>query len=90
MYPGHSIGIVMIEGELGARRACRRGALPACLVTAARTFALGGDARGRFLLPREVRDRRTRMVIRIGNVDAMVRVNPNLEEVGKAPVGGAR
>ena len=73
MYPGHSIGIVMIEGELGARRACRRGALPACLVTAARTFALRGNAWGRFLLPREVRDRSTRMIIRVGNVDEVRR-----------------
>jgi hypothetical protein len=70
--------------------ACRLGALPACLVTAARTFALGGDAWRRFLLPREVRDRRTSMVIGIGNVDAMVRVNRDLEEVGKAPVGAAQ
>jgi len=26
------------------------------------------------------------MIIRIGNVDEMVRVNPNLEEVGEAAV----
>ena len=61
------------------------------LVTAACTFALGGDARGRFLLPREVRDRSTRMVIRVGNVDEVVRrVNCDLEKVGKAPVGAAK
>jgi len=64
---------------------------PACLVTAACTFALGGDAWGRFLLPREVRDRSTRMIIRVGNVDEVVRrVNCDLEKVGKAPVGAAK
>ena len=46
---------------------------PACLVTTACTFALGGDAWGRFLLPREVRDRSARMIIRVGNVDEVRR-----------------
>src|SRR6202023_2239488 len=82
---------VMIEAEL---------ALPAMLavfvaVTAslmggACTLAVGGDARSRRLFPREVRDRRTGMIIRIGNVDEMVRVHPNLEEVGEAAVGTAQ
>ena len=30
------------------------------------------------------------MIVRIGNVDEMVRVKPNLEEVGQAPVGAAQ
>jgi hypothetical protein len=30
------------------------------------------------------------MIIRKGNVDEMVRVNPNLENVGEAPIGRAR
>ena len=54
------------------------------------TLAFGRDAAGCRLLPREVRNRRTGMVIRIGNVDEVVRVNANLEEVGKAPVGAAQ
>jgi len=55
------------------------------------TLALGDDASGCFLLPREVRDRSTRMVIRVGNVDAMARwVNRDLEKVSKAPVGAAK
>jgi hypothetical protein len=59
-------------------------------VTAACTFALGGDARRRFLLPREVRDRSTRVVIRVGNVDEVRRrVDSDLEKVGKAAVGAA-
>ncbi len=48
-------------------------------MSGARTFPLGGDARGCRLLPREVRDRRTRMVIRVGNVGEMIgRVNRDL------------
>ena len=62
----------------------------ASFVGGAGTLAFGRDAAGCRLLPREVRNRRTGMVICIGNVDEVVRVNPNLEEVGKAPVGGAR
>ncbi len=55
------------------------------------TLALGDDAPGCFLLPREVRDRCARMVISVGDVDAMVRwVNRDLEKVGKAPVGAAK
>ena len=55
------------------------------------TLALGGDARIGRLLPCEVRDRRTRMIVRIGNVDEMVRgVNRDLEKVGKTPVGTAQ
>ena len=68
----------------------RLGALSVRSVTAACTFALSGDARGRFLLPREIRDRSARMVIRVGNVDEVIRrVNCDLEKVGKAPVGAA-
>ena len=67
------------------------GALPARLVTTACTFALGGDARGRLLMPREVRDRSTRMIIRVGNVDEVRRrVNGDLEKVGKTAVGAAK
>jgi hypothetical protein len=55
------------------------------------TLALGDDASGCFLLPREVRDRCARMVIGVSDVDAMVRwVNRDLEKVGKAPVGAAK
>ena len=64
---------------------------PACLVTAACTFALGGDAWRRFLLPREVRDRSTRMIIRVGNVDEVRRrINCDLKKVGKTAVGAAK
>ena len=59
-------------------------------MTAACTFAVGGDAWGRFLLPREVRDRSTRMIIRVGNVDEVRRrVDSDLEKVRKAAVGAA-
>jgi hypothetical protein len=75
----------------GRRRAPRLGALPAFLVTAACTFTLGGDARRRLLLPREVGDRSTRVVIRVGDVDEVRRrVNCDLEKVCKAPVGAAK
>jgi len=54
------------------------------------TLALGDDASGCFLLPREVRDRCARMVIGVSDVDAMVRwVNRDLEKVSKAAVGAA-
>src|SRR5882762_5526792 len=64
-------------------------ALPVFFVTSA--WTAGDDATGCFLLPGEVRDRRARMVIRVGNVDEMVgRVNRDLEKVGKAAVGAAK
>src|SRR5207244_7979344 len=54
------------------------------------TLALGDDASGCFLLPREVRNRCARMVISVGNVNAMVHwVNRDLEKVSKAAVGAA-
>ena len=54
------------------------------------TLARGDDASSCFLLPGEVRDRCARMVISVGNVDAMVRwVNRDLEKVSKAAVGAA-
>ena len=85
------VGIVIIEAEL------RLAAVLAVLVAIAATFvrgsgalAFGRDAGGCRLLPREVRDGGTGMIVRKGNVDEMVRVNADLEEVGEAAVRGAR
>src|SRR5437870_927993 len=61
-------------------------ALTAGFVGGACTFAAGGDTGSCCSLPGKVGDRRARMVIRIGNVNEMVRVNPNLEKVSETPV----
>ncbi len=83
----HPVNGRSISAKLGDRLYV---GLPAILLGPC-TLALGDDASGCFLLPREVRDRSTRMVIRVGNVDAMVRwVNRDLEKVSKAPVGAAK
>src|SRR5438132_7556605 len=61
-------------------------ALTAGFVGGASAFAAGGDTGSCCPLPGKVGDRRARMVIRIGNVNEMVRVNPNLEKVSETPV----
>src|SRR5204862_7213355 len=61
-------------------------ALTAGFVGGACAFAAGGDTGSCCSLPGKVGDRRARMVIRIGNVNEMVRVNPNLEKVSETPV----
>ena len=53
------------------------------------TLALGDDASGGFLLPREVRDRGAHMIISVGNIHSIVRVNRDLEKVSKAAIGAA-
>jgi hypothetical protein len=53
------------------------------------TLAHSDDASGCFLLGREVRDRCAGMVIGIGNVDAMVRINGDLEKVSEAAIRAA-
>src|ERR1700680_1586165 len=77
-----------MEAEVGtAPLHARFVALSVCFVTRTTT---AGDAASCLPLPREVRDSRTRMVIRVGNVDEVVRrVNRDLEKVGKAAVGAA-
>src|SRR5215471_18632687 len=74
--------------QTGARR--RRSARTIANATGGKllsacTLARGLDASGCFFLSREVRDRGARMVISVGDVDAMVRwVNRDLEKVSKA------
>src|SRR5712692_1840745 len=84
------IAIVVMEAEVGSASVLAGFvALTVCFVNC--TWARGDDAAGCLLLPREVRYRRTRMVIRVGNVDEMVRrVNRDLEKVCKAAVGAAK
>ena len=53
------------------------------------TLSLSDNAPGRFFLAREVRDRCTDMVISVGPIDAMVRINRDLEKVSKAAIGAA-
>src|SRR5258706_99172 len=85
------LGIVIIEAErVLAGFLAPYVAATASFVGGAGTLACNGDAPGRRLFPREVTDRRTRMVVRIGDVDEMLRVNPNLEEVGETAVGTAQ
>ena len=85
------VGIVVVEAELGlAAMLSIFVAVTASFVGGPCTFAFGGDAGGCLLLPREVRDRRTRMIIRISNVDEMARVHRDLEKVGQAAVGAAQ
>ena len=54
------------------------------------TLALSDDASDCLLLAREVRDRCAGMVIGIGNVDAMVRINRDLEKVSETAIRAAR
>src|SRR5258708_11757578 len=84
------IAIVVMETEVGtASLLAGFVALPFCFVN--RTWTACDDASGCLLLPREVRDRLARMIVRVGNVDEMVRrVNRDLEKVGKAAVGAAK
>ena len=84
-------GIVVSEAELGlAAILSFHVAVTASFVGGPCTLAFGRDASGRRLLPREVRDRRTGMIVRIGNVDEMVGINRDLEKVGQAAVGAAQ
>ncbi len=79
--------IVVIEAELClAAVLAIYMALTAGFVGGACAFAAGGDTGSCCPLPGKVGDRRARMVIRIGNVNEMVRVNPNLEKVSETPV----
>src|ERR1700716_3904145 len=82
------IAIVVMHAEVGVTPLLAAYvALPIVFVT--RTTP--GDTAGCFLLPREIRDSRTRMVIGEGNVDEMVcRVNRDLEKVSQAAVGASR
>src|SRR5437867_2815857 len=61
-------------------------ALTAGFVGGACTFAAGGDTGSCCPLPGKVGDRRTGMIVRVGNVNEMVRANPNLEKVSETPV----
>src|ERR1700730_6329911 len=85
------VGIVRIEAELGlAAMLAVEVAATGSFVGGAGALASDGDAGSGPPLPREIRNRRTRMVSRIGNVDEMVRVHSNLEEIGEAAVGTAQ
>src|SRR5260370_14341689 len=89
--PSWLVGIVVIEAERGlAAFLAAYVAATARFVGGAGTLAFNGDAPGRRLFPREVRDRRTGVIIRVGNVDHMIRVHPNQEGVRETPPGRDR
>jgi hypothetical protein len=61
----------------------------ACASLLASTLSLCDDSSGCLLLAREVGDRCARVIVSIGNVDTMVRVDRDLEEVCEAAIGAA-
>src|SRR4029077_8310236 len=86
------VAIVLMDVEVGTASFLAVDVALAVRVPAtARAWALGHDARGCLLLPREVSDGRARVVIRVGHVDEVIgRVNSDLEKVSKAAVGAAK